>query len=415
MSKSESLFSATYDTGYFADGALAATAAVANAGVPRVAEPESAAEAAAHDAAKAAVGHALNLRLFADRNDWLMCEQSTALSLLGVRWAGALLGESAPDFSSSTLDYPASAQRAVAAAAEMAGRVQRRFPSLDYAFAKPIGQFMAQPELVSLMPRVTNEQRRSARSRLVAALAKLPEYLGVAAFGSTANAQKEDAYSDVDLHCVCAALPSEARRNELDTALGISGTYRNGRAHYLCLDGVYIHLNFIVKDEQQRAFDTRDNEGVEPAITDFGTTVPRAATWSYDWMCAAILDDPRNVVAEIMRRAAAFPRLLGEREVRRWLAQGVQLESGAAAALARNDHLAAFALSGCALEAAARRMLANAGIFSNPVSPKWFCIDMQALGGETSCVRECLRLLEESKNQDVERRLAVAKRIAALA
>lgn len=411
----ESLFSATYDAAYFSDGALAATSAVAGIHhASGVAAQAADAVAIAYDATKAAAGHAQNLRLFVHRHDWLICEQLTALSLLAVRWADTFSGQSSPDSRPSAFEYPAAAHREVSVVADRVERMRQRFPALDYRFADPIRQLVAEPERVSLAPQDTPEHRHSARSRLAGALARLPGFLGVAAFGSTAQSEKEDAYSDVDLLCVCESLPTDAQRNAFDASLGISGTYRNGRAHYLCLDGVYFHLNFILKDEQYRAFDTRDRDGLEPAITDFGRTIPRCATWSYDWMCALILHDPQHVVAEIMRRAAVFPEALREREQKRWQAQHVLASNGALAALERSDHLSAFALSTSALEAAARHVLASARTFSNPVAPKWFMLDMKLLGGDRPQVKECLALLQNAIRQDIATRLATAEKMMAL-
>ena len=210
-------------------------------------------------------------------------------------------------------------------------------------------------------------------NRAMTCIDHVPGLHGVLLTGSAAG-DFRDAFSDVDIVCVCKERPNDEIRDDLLRCLGVSESFRFGATEYLRLDNLALDLQFIRARDQRRSFENLKDDGVEQPMLTFGDEQSHEvwALPSYRWVTGRILKDDSSLLSSFQEQASNYPDALQKRIWQKWSPLWETYSQRFLEGLQKNDNVSAFtSLSWCE-EAAFRLLFASRRVHCNPIEPKNF-------------------------------------------
>ncbi len=335
-------------------------------------------------------------RLAAHRNDWLFLESQIAFVLNGLVWA-QLLEEwtfSIPDANREaflrafcrqagcereldTVLLPQSLRQGSDALVTMmlslVGLFDTHSPRLDVQGVQVLVRLKQCPDWITETTHNDLFPLQEVLDRVVAALIRLPGYVGILLDGSFASTYKRDGFSDLDLHVICTEVPDDSARDTLLEALGVPQSFRFGVCEYFRVDAVGVEVRFVSMPNQENALRKLREEGREPAMMNYADERWQLghAVSAYEWATGQILSDPTGALLAFRQQANSFPPALETAIRQASTSTWNRYSSAYQEADRRQDRVSALtALHACA-EAALRLLLASHGVYSNPLFAKW--------------------------------------------
>ncbi len=190
--------------------------------------------------------------------------------------------------------------------------------------------------------------------------------------------KKRDAFSDIDLNCVCTELPTAAMRDQFVERLAPDGSDAFGCFLYLGLKATGVHMSFVSQANQDACFRQRREQGREFPFIEI--TNERFAAGSYYWSRGTILSDSDDVLSSYQSEARQVPQRYYEATTSRTSLAWQRYCEMFPVAVQRRDRITAMmALNGCT-QAVIRQFLIEHKIHMDPISPpKWAPIEIRAV------------------------------------
>ena len=143
-------------------------------------------------------------------------------------------------------------------------------------------------------------------------LRQMPVHVGVVLTGSFASEYRRDQFSDLDLHCICTAVPDNGLRDALIHGMGVRSSCRFGICEYFTCQNVGVEIRFVTERSQREALRRLYEEGRDVPFVDFSHAEQHTevAVSAHEWATGRILSDSDGTLAAFSEKAETVPAAL---------------------------------------------------------------------------------------------------------
>ncbi len=336
------------------------------------------------------------LKISAQRRDWLYCESEIVLFLNGLLWLMVLIEENFEAAYGNRWEHLKSmcrthlsnkslmqtipphrlseqAQGVVETALQVIQTGRALYPELAIEQYQEDQLVNEVEDLHEMPPNDAVECLDLALDAVSRELSHLSGYLGALVVGSFAMECKRDAYSDLDICCICNEIPDDTERNRFLEGLDVEPSFRMGAFEHIGMRDADVHLIFVRKSDQDAALQQIEM-GRQNVFLDW--QIDGYAVSPHYWITGRILADPSGLMHKFRVTADKYPGALKDRIVTEW--RGVWEEYSAlfSHSDSTGDSLTRYTALHRCNEALFRTAFAMHEVHCNVVEPKWMPIEM---------------------------------------